>query len=154
MQKLSANAAIGFHSYLHLHQSVLLILSCGVNLISSSQLFSSWYKFCSLIRFLFVRDDVKENDTFRKLNKIFHMIFKTSFQWKKWKYFSNKSFFIFSSLKSMSKHNIFKERWSSPLKPKQRHILQKKDSQAEDSLRQSVKDNQFLWKHNQSYFCC
>ena len=39
LQKLSANAAIVLHSHPHLHQSILPILSCGVKLISSSQLF-------------------------------------------------------------------------------------------------------------------
>ena len=40
-EKLQANVAIGLHSHPHLHQSILAILSCGVRLISTSQLFSS-----------------------------------------------------------------------------------------------------------------
>ena len=40
-QKLSGNAAIGLHSHSHLHQSIWAILSCGVKLISSSELLSS-----------------------------------------------------------------------------------------------------------------
>ena len=40
-EKLSVNVAIGLHSHPHLHQSILGILSCGVRLISTSQLFSS-----------------------------------------------------------------------------------------------------------------
>ena len=41
-QKLSANVAISLHSLFH--QSVLPIQSCGVTLISSSQLFSFFNK--------------------------------------------------------------------------------------------------------------
>ena len=41
MQKLSGNVAIGLHSHPLLHQFILPILSCGVNLISYPQLFSS-----------------------------------------------------------------------------------------------------------------
>ena len=40
-QTLSANVAIGLHSYPHFHQLILPILSWGVKLISSSQVFSS-----------------------------------------------------------------------------------------------------------------
>ena len=44
-QKLSANVTISLHSHPHLHQSILTILSCGVQSISSSLLFSSYKRF-------------------------------------------------------------------------------------------------------------
>ena len=40
-QKLLANVAISLHLHPHLHQSILPVLSCGVELLSTSQLFSS-----------------------------------------------------------------------------------------------------------------
>ena len=69
-QKLSANVAIGLHSHPNLHQSLIAILSCGVMLMFSSQLFSSsetkcFFQTYSLLkRFPFARDDVKENGVF------------------------------------------------------------------------------------------
>ena len=41
MQQMLMLTSINLHSHLHLHQSILLIVSCGVKLISSSQLYSS-----------------------------------------------------------------------------------------------------------------